>query len=501
MDSCSGTLSGAVRTQPCLSALPLSAGATWLHGIGTPELPNPLFAAAVEQGLLATDPPAERYWRSQFLLPGATQPLGQEEQAAVVHTLAAWTDTIEGLPQDAAGTTADHLAAAWEQLQASGRLGGEPERQEAARRAWRWRERLQRAMDGCHSTADQRCVGRGGLRVCVLTAGRARRPSALLGAPPDTPHPVPPLLPALDNSARGLALYDEMGELHCAVPAGMQTVADGLASQVADLRFGHTVRSIEWARSSAGARPVRITCSNGAAVEADAAIVTVSLGVLQAQHAALFSPPLPAPKAAAIAALRCGVVDKLMLDFGTAGAGDAAAAAPAAAPAAAGSASGGSAAPPVSYALLWSRAWEGASGTGSAATAPVGAPTAAEAAVPEWARDIFAVRFGGPEVKHAQHAPRPAAEQPAAAAAADAAAAGHCCRGAGEEEECSPCAASEARGPTCYQAVAWLTGEAALAMEAATDAEVLAALRAVAAAFPQLQLPPGASWDTVRLYR
>lgn len=100
---------------------------------------------------------AERYWRSQFLLPGATQPLSQEEQATVVHTLAQWTDTIEGLPKDESGTTADHLAATWEQLQASGRLGEEAGRQEAARRAWRWRERLQRAMDGCHSTADQRC--------------------------------------------------------------------------------------------------------------------------------------------------------------------------------------------------------------------------------------------------------------------------------------------------------------------------------------------------------
>ncbi len=40
------------------------------------------------------------------------------------------------------------------QLLASGKLG--PEHEELAQRVWRWREQLQRAMDGCHSTSEQR---------------------------------------------------------------------------------------------------------------------------------------------------------------------------------------------------------------------------------------------------------------------------------------------------------------------------------------------------------
>jgi len=100
---------------------------------------------------------AEKWWRSQFLLPGATQPLSKDQQIAITHSLAAWTEVVEGLPEDARGTTADHLRAAWKQLLASGKLEGEGQA-ELAGQAWRWREHLQRAMDGCHSTEEQRCV-------------------------------------------------------------------------------------------------------------------------------------------------------------------------------------------------------------------------------------------------------------------------------------------------------------------------------------------------------
>lgn len=99
----------------------------------------------------------ETWWSSQFLLPGATEPLSKEQQLAVTHALAAWTATVEGLPTSASGTTADHLRATWDKLLGSSKLQGGSGRVEVAARAWRWRELLQRAMDGCHSTSDQRC--------------------------------------------------------------------------------------------------------------------------------------------------------------------------------------------------------------------------------------------------------------------------------------------------------------------------------------------------------
>ena len=58
----------------------------------------------------------ETWWSSQFLLPGAQQPLSKEQQIAVTHTLAAWGEVVDGLPEDAQGTTAEHLEEAWAQV-------------------------------------------------------------------------------------------------------------------------------------------------------------------------------------------------------------------------------------------------------------------------------------------------------------------------------------------------------------------------------------------------
>ena len=99
----------------------------------------------------------EKWWSSQFLLPGSSQPLSKAQQIAVTHAIAAWAEAVDELPRDAAGTTADHLRVAWRRLLASGRAPEELE--ELAQRAWRWREHLQRAMDGCNSTAEQRWAG------------------------------------------------------------------------------------------------------------------------------------------------------------------------------------------------------------------------------------------------------------------------------------------------------------------------------------------------------
>ena len=111
------------------------------------------------------------------------------------------------------------------------------------------------------------------------------------------------------------------------------------------------------------------------------------------------------------------------------------------------------------------------------------AAAAAEEQLPEWAKGIFSIRFGGPEVKTAAAAAAPAVTRQQHAAA-------------GEDGAASPPPL-----PSCYHAVAWLAGEAAAGMEAASDDEVLRTLRRVAALFPRLRLPPGASWDRARLYR
>lgn len=142
-----------------------SSGASCLHALNKLL---PLYEASCRaatsapyrggRGPSSTNVAAETWWNSQFLLPGVTEPLSKDQQLAVTHALAAWTATVEGLPADASGTTADHLRGAWASLLASGKLQGGIGKAEAAARAWRWRELLQRAMDGCHSTSDQRCA-------------------------------------------------------------------------------------------------------------------------------------------------------------------------------------------------------------------------------------------------------------------------------------------------------------------------------------------------------
>lgn len=301
----------------------------------------------------------------------------------------------------------------------------------------------------------------------------------------------------------------------------LQTVADRLAEQLHDLRFQHAVQHITWgsgslaaggddSSTSSGCGGVSIACANGATLEADVALVTLPLGVLKTQHRRLFSPPLPPAKVAAIERMRIGTVDKLFLDFTppTGSSGHRPAAAATAAPAARGKATGGSeAGPVVSYALLWSCPWEGASSNSSSnssssrSSSSAAGPLAAEpgeAELPAWTKGVFSLRFGGPEVK------RPNTDSSTGGSSGGSGSQGGEQAEAGEapeagDDEYNPCA--EAAQPTCYHAVAWLSGAAATAMEAATDEEVLAALRRLPELFPQLQLPPGASWDAVEMHR
>ena len=55
-----------------------------------------------------------------------------------------------------------------------------------------------------------------------------------------------------------------------------QAVAERMASELTDVRLGCVVDKITW-----GSQGVSITCKDGQSFDADAVIVTVSLGVLK----------------------------------------------------------------------------------------------------------------------------------------------------------------------------------------------------------------------------
>ena len=93
------------------------------------------------------------------------------------------------------------------------------------------------------------------------------------------------------------------------VKPGYITVINGLA-QGLDIRCNQKVNQIGWNTSG-----VRVTTSQGT-FEADRVVVTLPLGVLK-RKGVIFSPGLPSAKAAAIAGLGMGVLDKTYFKFST----------------------------------------------------------------------------------------------------------------------------------------------------------------------------------------
>lgn len=75
-----------------------------------------------------------------------------------------------------------------------------------------------------------------------------------------------------------------------------------------DVRLGTEVREISWSGEK-----VKVETTAGA-FEADAAIITLPLGVLKA-GSVTFTPPMPEAKQSAIAELGAGVVNKVVLEF------------------------------------------------------------------------------------------------------------------------------------------------------------------------------------------
>jgi hypothetical protein len=82
------------------------------------------------------------------------------------------------------------------------------------------------------------------------------------------------------------------------------------------IRFGHCVEKISYSQDRGRTtpepegKPIAITCTNGEVIEADAAVITVSLGVLKSGTIE-FEPNLPQHKEEAIARLGFGLLNKV----------------------------------------------------------------------------------------------------------------------------------------------------------------------------------------------
>jgi monoamine oxidase len=103
--------------------------------------------------------------------------------------------------------------------------------------------------------------------------------------------------------------FADFGEGHRVFPDGFDELTEQLARGL-DIRLGHMVERIEH-----GGRRVRVVTQRGT-FDADRAIITLPLGVLQSGRIS-FSPPLPTEKIEAIRGLGMGVLNKLVLRFPT----------------------------------------------------------------------------------------------------------------------------------------------------------------------------------------
>jgi monoamine oxidase len=101
---------------------------------------------------------------------------------------------------------------------------------------------------------------------------------------------------------------------------GYGQFTNGLASTPTelDIRFNQCVEKIAYPRNQNRKIPeseepaITITCSNGDTLQADAVVVTVSLGVLKS-GSITFDPALPDQKKGAISRLGFGLLNKVNL--------------------------------------------------------------------------------------------------------------------------------------------------------------------------------------------
>ncbi|KAI9032019.1 amine oxidase [Hyaloraphidium curvatum] len=95
---------------------------------------------------------------------------------------------------------------------------------------------------------------------------------------------------------------------------GHRSILENLV-RLGGLEVGTSIKLAEQVlRIEHGGETVRVTTTRGS-YEAEAAVITFPLGVLQRQHEGMFSPSLPPAKVEALGKFRMGSVDKLYLRF------------------------------------------------------------------------------------------------------------------------------------------------------------------------------------------
>jgi len=247
-------------------------GAQWLHGTKK----NPLYDIAAKEQLLRAPPrpPEDRgkRKRSSTWLKSTGEACNESEVARIRKLLGAYARLME---KAADGTLqyerSDSLAPATVGQYLEDRYdnsislteGRTPLFEQLDRATWAWRHKLQCAIDGCAHVTDLDLE-----RFCS---------------------------------------YEELEGPNMRIGMGFQDICFHLAKGL-DIRYDSAVARIDWSELV-----VKLECANGEAYEADHVVVTASVGVLKAQHATMFEPPLPGDKVEAIETLGFGVVDKIFV--------------------------------------------------------------------------------------------------------------------------------------------------------------------------------------------
>lgn len=393
-------------------------GATWIHGIGEEANPNPILSIAAQAGLMPLRPKVQKWWDSKYVwmpLHGEARICNSKSELITIHrTVQAYAEAMEGIELGGDNdnrSVGDALRSAWSQLSSSMSTG---EELKLAKAAWQWREGLQRAMDGCDTTED------------------------------------------MNAAARGMYSEYEGSEEHAPVSCGYQSVAQTLADKVCRtgnrILFGHEVERIDYGSND----KVILQCGNGEAIKAMSVIVTVSLGVLKARHATMFSPPLPNRLVEAIDRLRIGTVDKLIIDFSASVSSNISNL----------SSDYNDAGEVCSYSFLQEELLSESSARDG-----------------DWTRGIFSFRLGGPEF-HDFHDGSSTS-----------------INGNGEEISQTDSARCAGRRHS-LSAVIWLTGQSAREMETKTEADLLVALQSwYARTQTAMKLPSKLDWSSARVIR
>ena len=220
---------------------------------------------------------------------------------------ASWIHGVEGNPitalADRAGAT--RVATGYDSTRAFSE-DGRPFDASDYRRLERLDERLDAAIAAAQAADDDRSLAQAVAPVLASLPDEAARLEALFRLNSRIEQEYADDLAALSSHWYDAA--DAFGGDDALFLDGYDTLLAPLADGL-DLRTGVEVVEVEH-----DADGVRVRCADGAMHEADAAIVTVPLGVLQAGRPA-FSPALPRPMRDAIVRLGMGVLDKCYLRF------------------------------------------------------------------------------------------------------------------------------------------------------------------------------------------